>query len=167
MRRSAAHKFLDKQISALENLKQHHLGSSEVSAWFRETRLILQRIFGPTTKHCGTLDSIIVAPGIYTVGGGYDPVRDHAQFVEDLDEAARFLRLLKDEVTRDSTFLGLYRPSVRGSQEITTDNITLAWLVRHVPMSFWFIAAGALTATFVAGVRAGQIEWIRDWFTKP
>ena len=164
MRASAARRLLDERVISLERLKSLGPCSPEMSRWFRETRLVLQSVFGHATPHCNTLDNIIVVPGVYTrATGGYDA----SDFALDLEGISSFLRALQAEITRNTTILGMHRPPRGSAETLTTDKITLSWLFKHVPMTLWFSFFGVLLAAFVAGIRAGQIPWIRDWFTKP
>ena len=167
MRRTSAHKLLDKQLSAIGTLRQGHLGSPELSSWLRETRFLLKRIFGPATKHPDTLERVVVPPAVYTAGGGYDAAAEQRKYVRDLDQAATFLRLLKDEVTKDSTWWGKYRPPSNKVENDAIGKITVPWLLRHVPINIWLGAAGFILAVFVIGIRASKIDWIRQLFTNP
>ncbi|MCX6928246.1 MAG: hypothetical protein NT154_34300 [Verrucomicrobia bacterium] len=63
--------------------------------------------------------------------------------------------------------MGTYHPLKKDTNPVAGDKITLAWLFRHVPMGFWIIAVGTLLTAFGVGIRAGQIDWIRQFFTKP
>ena len=45
------------------------------------------------------------------------------------------------------------RPAEDGLPELPA-KVTLSWLVRHVPISFWFWLLGILSAAFLAGVKA-------------
>ncbi len=44
------------------------------------------------------------------------------------------------------------------------EKVTLSWLVRHVPVSFWITSAGLLVAAFVAGVQASRISLVKEIF---
>jgi len=44
------------------------------------------------------------------------------------------------------------------------ENVTLPWLVRHVPVRLWLTAVGLLAATFVAGVQASRLPIVRQLF---
>ena len=44
------------------------------------------------------------------------------------------------------------------------EKVTLIWLVRHVPVSFWITAAGLLVAAFVAGIQASRISLVKEIF---
>ena len=41
------------------------------------------------------------------------------------------------------------------------DRVTLAWLWRHVPYSFWFWFIGLLVSAFITGLYVGQLEFIQ------
>lgn len=44
------------------------------------------------------------------------------------------------------------------------EKITGRWLFEHVPAIWWWLAGLALCAAFALGVRAGQINWVKDFF---
>jgi hypothetical protein len=46
-------------------------------------------------------------------------------------------------------------PVVR--EPVLPDKVTLSWLVKHVPVSFWLWFVGLLAAAFVAGAKWGSL----------
>jgi len=50
----------------------------------------------------------------------------------------------------------LIREAINGGPELPA-KVTLSWLIRHVPVSFWFWLIGLIAAAFAAGLRLGQI----------
>jgi hypothetical protein len=42
------------------------------------------------------------------------------------------------------------------------ENVTMSWLFRHVPLSFWLWALGTVATFFSAGVAAGQTGFVRE-----
>lgn len=46
----------------------------------------------------------------------------------------------------------------------TPEQITVPWLLAHVPISFWIAAAGLLVSAFAGGIRVGQISAVKQLF---
>lgn len=44
--------------------------------------------------------------------------------------------------------------------------VTLSWIWKHVPVSFWIWLVSLLIAAFLIGVTVGQISWIQDLINK-
>lgn len=42
--------------------------------------------------------------------------------------------------------------------------VTLSWLVKHVPVSFWITSVSLLAASFILGVHASQISLVKEIF---
>ncbi len=42
--------------------------------------------------------------------------------------------------------------------------ITLFWLIKNVPITFWFWLVGLLIAAFLAGIRIAQVSWVKELF---
>lgn len=44
--------------------------------------------------------------------------------------------------------------------------VTLAWLWRHVPYTFWFGLVGLLVSAFSLGLYVGQLEFVQEWISR-
>lgn len=166
MRCSEANTLLDRQITEIEALRGKPRDEGRINAWERETRIIIARIFGEKSPHIGTFENIRYStPGVFRAGGGRDYEEERTYWIKGCNETDAFLKVLKDEIERDRR-LGSYQPKARSEEVNAEAKITLLWLARHLPVSFVFIAVGALISAFLLGIKAGQIEWVQKLFEK-
>jgi hypothetical protein len=164
MRTSAAISLIQKQIKHADELRAQRIDWERFNPWKRETEVILKRLFGVGSDHVKEFDRINYTPMVVVLSAG--PSRDDTVFYrKGLTEAAAFLEVLKDEIRRDSR-LGFYSSSRGNDSFPEKDKITLHWLFMHMPIRFLGFLIGLLAATFLLGVRAGQIPWLREFFGK-
>jgi hypothetical protein len=94
---------------------------------------------------------------------------------EPFDEIADWL---KREHARRTSGSGGAKTQAKGGETQTTqdlpssktvatdlalpENVTMSWLARHVPVSFWLWAVAIVAAAFSTGVAAGQTGFVRE-----
>jgi hypothetical protein len=92
----------------------------------------------------------------------------------DLDEELAFYKDLDkrqlDELISLQKSLDIIPVKVESNQvkaEVDLpEKVSLAWLYRHVPFTFWLMLGGALLAALTFGVTMGQTTFIRQLFEK-
>jgi len=165
MRARRAKALIDKQRDAISGLRVKSYDWAPFNSWHRETEIIIKRLFGEATPHARTFSDISYSSGVFVAGGGRDYEEERRRWSEGFDEAEAFLRVLIDEIDRDTHF-GCFHPQKATAIVDEKGKITLYWLTRHLPARFVWIGLGALVSALLLGVKLGQVSWIKELFTQ-
>lgn len=165
MRAPLAKDLVKRQRAAIAGLREQSHDWAAFNPWQRETEIIIKRLFGEGTPHAKTFHDIRFSPGVFCIERGRDYDEERRYWNKGFDEAEAFLKVLNDEIDRDTRF-GLFRPRRAEAVVDGEGKITPYWLWRHLPARFVWIGLGALLSAFLLGVKMGQIPWIRQFFTK-
>lgn len=58
-----------------------------------------------------------------------------------------------------------YPQANKGDDDLAyPEKITLFWLIKNVPIKFWFWLVGLLLAAFVVGIKVAQVSWVKVLF---
>jgi hypothetical protein len=165
MRARQAIALIEKQRAAISGLRGKSHDWAAFNSWQRETEIIIKRLFGEAAPHAATFHGIRYSPGVYAIGGGRDNEEERHYWSKGFDEAEAFLRVLTDEVARDTRF-GRFSSKKTAAIVDGQGKITIYWLTRHLPARFVWIGFGALLSAVLFGVKLGQVAWIKELFTK-
>lgn len=163
MRASKAKALIAKQRAAISGLYERVCDWAALNSWQLETRIIINRLFGTGTPHVESFDGIRYNAVAICIGGGQDCGQDKRYWCEGLDQADAFLKVLEDEIDRDTSFGWLHPQKATGTMG-EDGKITLYWLWKHMPARFVGIGVGALLSAFFFGLKMGQVSWIKELF---
>ncbi|MBM3888485.1 MAG: hypothetical protein FJ388_05090 [Verrucomicrobia bacterium] len=142
--------FLNELIRRLDALKyQDHSSLRDIGT---DTRIFIRRAFGQESVWMHDFERIRFEPE------GFIANSEHHLMTRAWDRGTSLL---------NSLLHGMKKELLRfGKLEEAAEEITVEWLLKHLPLKLWLSLASLLLAAFAAGVSLGQTTFIRELFGK-
>ncbi|MBR0572629.1 MULTISPECIES: hypothetical protein [Pasteurellaceae] len=96
MKKEKAIELLQKQINLIDGIKQKQRFSQEYKKWYRDTEIIIEKIFGDNTRHLKDFDKISYSLCAFTTSTP-DYKFDQA-FINGMESARSILTSMQDEL---------------------------------------------------------------------
>lgn len=100
MDKEKAIEHLKHQKDALEKLRHSHVGDETFKKWYRDTRVMIENIFGSDAKHVKEFENISFHPKVLTTDKEQRQMWKRKGFEEDFISARALLSSLLDEIER-------------------------------------------------------------------
>lgn len=157
MTKEEAVRVLEDQLTHIEVVKRLPRFSAEFEKWKRDTRVVIENVFGMSGKHVSDFMGISFHLGV-TSNLTTDADRQDA-FYRGLESARSVLSSMMDEVRKFWDDAVTQTQPIPGEPKSSAlpERITLMWLFRNVPMSWWFVGVGVVATIFITGLRLALI----------
>ncbi|NOT90062.1 MAG: hypothetical protein HOP03_18070, partial [Lysobacter sp.] len=137
-------------ISELENLKSRLdqieiLDHTSAHGLLRDSAIYANKVFGDNSSHVSAIQRIQFRHPSMLFNSG------HHMNSDIWNQGVRDLRSALDAMSYETRLLQAPKPA-----SLTTEKITLDWLIKHVPATLWFGAITLLVMAFSFGYAAGK-----------
>jgi len=154
---------LQAQIDKIKEVQATRRFGATFTKWRRDTAVVISQIFSGDDKHISDFTGITYAnPEFPSVTDAAEEARHQRVYEEGLEHAKAIINSCIDEIKQ---YWKENEPTSISPHELCPpEEVTIPWLLKHVPVRLWLAALSLLLAAFLAGVGSTRISIVGEIF---